>query len=83
MPCEAVKLPGGGYAMINRPNRPARPCSVCKRKVREAKLCDFPVGKGKTCDAALCEACATHKEPDTDYCPTHARMLTPEGRLKL
>jgi hypothetical protein len=41
------------------------------------------VGKSKTCDRVLCRACAVHKEPDIDYCPEHARLLTPEGKLRL
>jgi succinate dehydrogenase/fumarate reductase-like Fe-S protein len=36
-----------------------------------SKLCDFPVAKGKTCDAGMCGSCATNIGPDQDYCPTH------------
>lgn len=81
--CNHVKLPNGVVAIICGPKPRARKCVGCGRQVRDARLCDFPLGAGKTCSAALCSACATHKAPDTDYCPTHARMLTPEGRLKL
>jgi hypothetical protein len=34
-------------------------------------LCDFPVGYDKTCDRALCKACAHRIAPDTDYCLDH------------
>jgi len=85
MPCEHVDLGDGVHAIIKRPNERPRHCSVCKRLLRKWKLCDFPTGTGKnkTCDKVLCEACATHREPDTDYCPTHACLFTPEGRLRL
>lgn len=69
--------------MVKFENPKPKSCSVCKRKTRESKLCDFRMGAGKTCDAVLCQACATHTEPDTDLCPTHAHMLTPEGKLRL
>jgi hypothetical protein len=51
-------------------------CSAgCGRKA--SKLCDFElVGKrtGETCDAPLCDRCATAITKKKDYCPAHARM---------
>jgi transcriptional regulator with XRE-family HTH domain len=38
-------------------------------------LCDFPMGKGKTCDALLCEDHAVKQGTavqDLHYCPQHA-----------
>lgn len=81
MPCSVIRLPGGGTAIIKHSKRPTKPCAVCARG-RGEKLCDFPLtgGKaGKTCNRPLCDRCATHVEPDTDYCPTHARMVGAEG----
>lgn len=42
------------------------------------KLCDYPLSGikgGKTCDAPMCEKCATHVPPDSDYCKPHAAMI--------
>lgn len=52
-----------------------RRCSTCGRP--STKLCDWPLtGKpAKTCDRPICTNCARHIEPDTDYCPAHARLL--------
>ena len=83
MPCNHVNLPDGGYAIVCSRGGRSKVCSVCKRQTRDAKLCDFPVGPGKTCDRVLCPACATHKDPDIDYCPEHTARTPPEGRLKL
>lgn len=80
MPCDHVKLPGGGYAIVcSRGRRPKR-CSSCGRA--SSKLCDYPLRgekAGKTCDLPICDACATHVPPDTDYCPPHARLMAAEA----
>lgn len=34
-------------------------------------LCDFPVGKGKTCDRKLCGHCSKLIGPDLHYCKAH------------
>jgi hypothetical protein len=34
-------------------------------------LCDEPMGKGKTCDIPLCEACKTSIGDGLDLCPVH------------
>ncbi len=59
----------------------AKPCAICGLKALSSWLCDWPMGKGKTCDIVLCD---THRrrvagEPDedddpegVDYCPAHA-----------
>jgi len=75
MHCSHFNLPGGGTAIICGRDR-LKACAVCG--LPSAKLCDFPltgVKAGKTCDRPVCEKCAVHSEPDTDYCPTHARMI--------
>ena len=83
MSCKIVRLANGFTAIVKVAPERARKCSVCRRLAKEFVLCDFPAGGSKTCSAVLCKACATHKEPDTDYCPAHAAMFTPEGRLRL
>jgi hypothetical protein len=63
MPCEWYKTADGVVVHVNR--RGASPgrlmkCKFCNYNYREneGKLCDFPVGNGKTCDAAMCRSCA-------------------------
>ena len=73
MPCDFVKLPGGGHAIIRRSRRPN--CQFCKLR-EHTKLCDFKVkvgdvGHTKTCDAKMCDVCATNVGPELDYCPNH------------
>lgn len=34
-------------------------------------LCDWPFGRGRTCDAALCEAHAFQVAINKHYCPAH------------
>jgi hypothetical protein len=58
MTCEHVNLGGGVHALIRRPAERARKCSVCKVSTKEPRLCDFPIGGGKSCDKVLCRACA-------------------------
>ena len=36
-------------------------------------LCDYPVGKGKTCDRAICNECSKQVGIDIHYCPTHSK----------
>lgn len=50
-------------------------CKACG--ARATKLCDFPLSgakAGKTCDADICDRCATRIDTDVDYCPPHARL---------
>jgi hypothetical protein len=34
-------------------------------------LCDYPVGKGKTCDRSICEYHSHEVAPNTHYCDQH------------
>ena len=44
-------------------------------------LCDHPVGKGKTCDAPLCEACAVPAQLAPDAMPDElTQRRDPEAR---
>jgi hypothetical protein len=36
-------------------------------------LCDYPVGKGKTCDRKICDDHSKRVGLDIHYCPTHAK----------
>ena len=80
--CEHVELENGGYMILchSGPD-PRAKCVVCGVKGAD-RLCDWPVGNGKTCDRPLCRRCARHPVPefgkeesaDTDYCPEHMAM---------
>ena len=82
MACATMKIPGGGFAIVCGLPKPKR-CVYCGRP--STKLCDYPLEgqkKGKTCDRPMCDKCATHVEPDTDYCWPHAQKVkaaAPEG----
>ncbi len=46
------------------------PCSRCHHPADY--LCDYPTGKGKTCDAPLCgEHAIRQSGRDVDFCPSH------------
>jgi hypothetical protein len=80
MPCVTIFDKDGkaiGHACVRGP---VRRCRFCKTGIM-TKLCDFDVGRGKTCDAPMCEACATPKEPEIDYCPNHAQHEHPQFEL--
>lgn len=68
MTCERVTLPGGGGAIVCGPTR------RCKCGRRATLLCDWkvPTKKSGTCDAPLCDRCATSAAPDKDLCAAHA-----------
>ena len=56
---------------------------VCKCGYLGGLLCDFPMGKGKTCDAVLCEDCRAKGLGDDwglDFCRAHA-VLRKAGAL--
>jgi hypothetical protein len=60
-----------------------RPCQFC-RTGYVTKLCDFPAGpRGKTCDAGMCDKCATNVGPDRDHCPRHKHLQPPQADLPL
>lgn len=89
MPCEWYRTADGTMVHVKRARTPGRKmcCKFCQREYREAdgKMCDFPVGNGKTCDAQMCGSCARtlgRQDSDTghglkrlndtiDVCPIH------------
>lgn len=93
MPCSWLKTPDGTVVHINhgRGGGKKKRCKFCRQDYREGKLCDFPVGHGRTCDAEMCSACATtvgaqttdigngiQRLDDTfDLCPIHRGMPLP------
>lgn len=91
MPCEWLQSPDGTVIHINRGRGGKRKvCPFCKRGKVE-KLCDFPLGHGRTCDAEMCAQCATQKghqhteigggfkrlDDTIDVCPIHASQPFP------
>jgi len=81
MPCKVVQVEGVTMIVKIAPPR-ARVCSVCRKWARDHRLCDFPIGNGKTCDRVLCLKCAHHVEPDLDYCPPHEELRNQLARLQ-
>lgn len=72
MACKWVKLPDGGFAHLKLAGgRRPKPCSVCGGP--GGRLCDFPLGGGKTCDASLCSKCAVPIAPNVEFCPHHPK----------
>jgi hypothetical protein len=75
MPCDRIKPPGGGTAIIrSRGGRYPR-CKFCGSQ-SAMLLCDFEIGVTLggypiTCDARICVHCAQHAGPDMDFCPKH------------
>lgn len=95
MPCSVVKFPNGAIAMVKHAGPRPRRCRVCGTKTTQFKLCDYVLtrarreeyGEGasvslkeRTCSVVLCDRCAVHVRPDTDYCPLHADALGVNGR---
>ena len=101
MPCEWYEGPNGTTLHINRGRSPGRlmKCKFCGYNYRqnEGKLCDFPVGEEKTCDAAMCKSCAVTlggqrtklgsteftRADSVDVCPIHRSAVFREGKLTL
>lgn len=71
MPCNDVRLPGGGVAIACSRGRRRR-CFHCG-KLGATLLCDGPVAVKKTCDRPICVSCSTPDGPERDYCRDCAR----------
>ena len=64
--------PGPGPAfMCGEDLEPAVPCSLCG--FASENLCDHPMGRGRTCDLALCDVCAHQIGDDLHLCELHFR----------
>lgn len=82
MPCYVMKGSGGGNMFICGKLGPH--CAHCAAP--SGFLCDYPVGKGKTCDAPLCDDHASEIAPELHYCPGHVSMweaYRESGQLEL
>lgn len=70
-------------------------CKFCTRNYHGGRLCDFPVGEGRTCDAEMCESCCVtlgRQDSDmghglkrindsVDVCPIHRAAIFRDGKL--
>ena len=52
------------------------PMPVCKCGHWADVLCDWPMGRGKTCDIALCKCCSHEIGDDLDACVIHWHIFT-------
>lgn len=75
MPCNFVKLPNGGHAIVCPSRGKSKPCVTCGKA--HQVLCDYPVtrdGKPGTCDRPCCRQHAVSVGPNRDYCLAHANL---------
>jgi len=94
MPCEWYKKDGVViHVNRGRSRGPKRNCKFCHQDYYGGKLCDFPVGDGRTCDAEMCNECARtlgkqnteigsglKRLNDTiDVCPNHRGHAVVQG----
>lgn len=84
MPCDHVKLPYGGTAIVCSRERRKPRCSVKPCKNAMTKRCDFKDRTtGVMCDRPLCDDHAIHvKGKDLDYCCTHPEVIAALDRKK-
>lgn len=85
-PCEVVKLPDGGVAILcSRGRRGVKRCAVAGCGRDAPYLCDFPLTgpkAGQTCDRPLCSVHARQVGPDRHYCYAHpwdGQTVKPDG----
>lgn len=69
MPCYTIKDPNFGTMFLCGKFGPH--CRGGCGAPGDEFLCDWPVGKGKTCDAPLCADHAHEVAPEVHYCPGH------------
>jgi hypothetical protein len=93
MPCDTLKTASGITVVCSGRGR-KKQCPFCKRGW-VSKLCDYPIGHGKTCDAGMCDRCAstmgrqetvvapglTRPNDTIDVCPIHAEKPFPEPEV--
>jgi hypothetical protein len=82
MACETIHDSQGRITMILCSRSRRQTCKFCHNG-SVTKLCDFPVAKGKTCDAGMCASCATNIAHEVDYCPTHRHQKPPAAQQSL
>jgi hypothetical protein len=68
MPCEFR----GNMVICSRGQKRPPKCSWCANV--STKLCDYPVSRGRTCDAPMCDAHAKKQGANLDTCPDPPQM---------
>jgi hypothetical protein len=68
MHCTYVKL-GNVTALVCSAKRIER-CIGCGAPAD--RLCDWKMGRDRTCDRPVCAKCSHQPAPDKDLCPAHA-----------
>jgi len=94
MPCEWYEKDGAViHVHSSRSRGPKKHCKFCHQDYRGGKLCDFPVGNDRTCDAEMCNECARtigrqdsdaggglkHLNDTIDVCPIHRDRAVAQG----
>ena len=79
-PCIHIDLGDGTFAHAIVRVSKQEVCGFCHARLH-SKLCDYPTGKGKTCDRKMCDRCATSVGEDLDYCPTHQHARPNQAQL--
>ena len=89
MACRTVQHPNGDFMIVCSRGAGTREssCVVCHRYASSVKmkLCDYPLCRekeGQTCSRPVCVTHAQHIDPDTDYCPSHARVIKAQEKDK-
>lgn len=72
MTCHRYPAPDGVAFVCERGSR--KRAQVCPCGFEATELCDYPIGRRKTCSALLCERCRVRVGRDSDLCPAHAAM---------
>jgi hypothetical protein len=75
--CKWVKLPDGNTAILTGNFPRPKDCACGKPSTR---LCDWIIGRGRTCDAPLCDACTSSPAKDKDLCKRHAQLWAKDPR---
>lgn len=57
---------------------------ICRCGHEGAFLCDYPIGKGQTCDVPMCEGCRRNIGVELDLCEIHLwEFKRKSGRRRL
>lgn len=79
MPITTIHGPNGPITAFVCGRSRAKKCGTCG--LDATKLCDFPMENGATCDAGICDACATEMGMGIDYCPKHKDRAPAQSSL--
>lgn len=87
MPCNAIRMPGGGTAIARMRGGRLHRCSVAGCNRVGVRQCDYPSKPdGRTCDRYLCREHTVWVRRGIDFCPEHAaqaaQLRLPLERLK-